>query len=306
MKSELTGTENNSKYTSWMLAIRPKTLPAAASPVIVGTAMAIIVGEMKMLAAIGALTAALLLQIASNLANDVFDFKRGVDNGERLGPIRVTQSGLLSEKEVYAGLALVLVLAGLIGIYLTSLGGWIILLIGVFAILAALAYSGGPLPFGYYGLGDLVVFVFFGPVAVCGTYLLQAREIQPVVWLMSIAPGLQITGILVVNNLRDIKNDQLTGKQTLAVRIGSRNTQVEYTICLLGSYLVVLVLVLFGMLPAVVMLILGTIPMAYSLVSQISNFKGRELNQTLAATGRLTLVFSILFFTAMVIGTYIH
>lgn len=282
------------KVSTWILASRPKTLPAAASPVIVGSAFAFRDGAFKIWPAFAALIAALLLQIGANLANDVFDFERGADTQERLGPRRVTQTGLLRSEEVKAGMWIVFVLAGLIGLYLVFEAGWPILLIGVFAILAAITYTGGPIPLGYYGLGDLAVFIFFGLVAVVGTYYVQAHTLRfPVVWA-SIPVGLLITAILVVNNLRDIQTDQRAGKRTLAVRIGVNGTRIEYLVCISVAYVIPVMMWGFGMVSIWAGLVLVSLPLSIQLVESIWNVRGSALNKALTGTGQLVLFYSVL------------
>ena len=194
---------SSSRVQIWLLAIRPKTLFAAAAPVIVGSAMAYTDGGFHAGPALVCLLTALLLQIGSNLANDVFDYERGADQGERFGPIRVTQSELLAPWEVKRGMLVVFGLSILLGLYLTFVGRWPILILGMIAIISAIAYTGGPFPLGYHGLGDLFVFIFFGLAAVMGTYYIQVLAISATVWWMAVAMGLLTVAILVVNNLRD-------------------------------------------------------------------------------------------------------
>ncbi|TVP55468.1 MAG: 1,4-dihydroxy-2-naphthoate polyprenyltransferase [Gemmatimonadales bacterium] len=213
---------------AWLLAIRPRTLPAAVAPVVVGTGMASARGVADPWPAIAALVGALLLQIATNLANDYFDFVKGSDTEERIGPVRVVQAGILSPAAVRRATALTLALAATVGAYLVWVGGIPILVIGLAALLCAVAYTGGPFPLAYHGLGDLFVFVFFGPVAVAGTYWVQARSFDPDLLLAGAGIGALITAILVVNNLRDRKTDAETGKRTLAVRLGDTGSQVQY------------------------------------------------------------------------------
>ncbi len=208
------------KWQIWLLAARPKTLPAAASPAIVGSAVAFSVGKFHFGPALAALLGALLLQIGANLANDVFDFHRGADTQARLGPTRVTQAGLLTPTEVTRGMWVVFGLAAISGIYLTAVAGWLVVLIGVAAIAAAIAYTGGPFPLGYYGLGEIFVFIFFGLVAECGTVFVQAKGLSPLAWWSAVPMGLLVVNILVVNNLRDIETDRTAGKKTLSVRLG--------------------------------------------------------------------------------------
>ncbi|MCB0255581.1 MAG: 1,4-dihydroxy-2-naphthoate polyprenyltransferase, partial [Anaerolineae bacterium] len=222
---------------AWWLAIRPKTLPAAVGPVLVGIGLAVGDGVFSLLPALAALTGALLLQIASNLANDYYDFVKGYDQADRTGPTRVAASGLISLRELKLGLAVVLALAALVGAYLIWVGGLPILIIGVAGMISAVIYSGGPFPLSANGLGDLFVFVFFGLAAVVGTYYVQALTVTPAVWIAAIAPGTLITAILVVNNLRDIDTDARANKRTLAVRLGRAGARGEYTLLLLLAYL---------------------------------------------------------------------
>ena len=196
--------------------------------------------------ALAALAVALLLQVASNLANDLFDFRSGADTADRMGPPRAAALGLLSQRELTAGIAVVVGLAGLVGLYLVSIGGWPILVLGGLAIVSAVAYTGGPWPYGYRGLGEVFVFVFFGPVAVAGTTYLQTLTLEPLALAASVPVGALITAILVVNNLRDIVQDRRAGKLTLAVRLGERGAVAEYGLLLAVAYLAPVVLLLAG------------------------------------------------------------
>ena len=235
---------NLSKFKIWLLAIRPKTLPAAMAPVIAGTSVAIRNESYKFLPAFGALMGALLLQIGSNLANDLFDYLRGVDREERLGPLRVTQAGLLSTQEIRIGMYLVFGLAICVGVYLTVLGGYPIIVMGSTAILSAIAYTTGPYPLGYHGLGDIFVFIYFGLVATMGTYYIQAGSVDLLSFLVSISIGLLIVNILVVNNYRDYKGDKQSGKRTLTVIIGKKWSRRQYGLNNLFAYLIILLLVI--------------------------------------------------------------
>ncbi|MCG3212199.1 MAG: 1,4-dihydroxy-2-naphthoate octaprenyltransferase [Anaerolineae bacterium] len=278
----------------WVLAARPKTLPAAAAPVAVGTAVAISEGVFSFWPALAALLGALLIQIATNFANDVFDYKKGADTTERLGPLRVTQAGLLSPGQVMAGMWLTFGLAAVIGVYLVLVGGWPIVVIGLLSILAGIAYTGGPFPLGYNGLGDLFVFIFFGLVAVCGTYYVQALTVSAAAVWTAIPLGFLATAILVVNNLRDIDTDRAAGKKTMAVRLGRRGAQMEYLLLAGGSYLAPLLMALLGVSSAWVLLSWLSLPLLRPLLYLIFKQKGRPLNQALAGTARLELVFSLL------------
>ena len=282
------------KWQIWLLACRPRTLPAAISPVLVGTALAWSGGLFSPVPALAAVAGALLLQILSNFANDYFDFTKGVDTRERLGPTRVMAAGLLSARDMGVGMAVAASLAVLVGIYLIFVGGWPILAVGAASLLAALLYTGGPFPFGYHGLGDFFVFIFFGLVAVCGTYYVQAGTLSAEILLAAAPVGMLITAILVVNNLRDIATDARAGKRTLAVLIGHDNTQRQYVVLLVLAYIAPLVLWQgFGFGPTV-LLPLASLPLAVRRAMSIYAAKGSELNAVLASTAQLSLQFSLL------------
>lgn len=286
----------------WLLAIRPKTLPAAVSSVVIGTALAAHDGGFSLGPALAAFAVALLLQIGSNLANDVYDAERGTDTEERLGPTRVTHTGLLSASQVKTGMKVVLGLALVIGLYLTWVRGPLVLVIGVAAIIAAVAYTGGPYPLGYHGLGELFVFVFFGLTAVVGTYWVQTGTTTPLVWLMAVPPGLIITAVLVVNNLRDIEQDRVAGKRTVAVRIGASATRAEYVTCMAGAYLVVSAAAVAGALPFATLAIWLSVPVAWRATHLVLTREGRPLNVALASTGQTALAFSLLFALGLLLG----
>jgi 1,4-dihydroxy-2-naphthoate octaprenyltransferase len=230
-------TSKTGKPNPWLLAARTRTLPASIAPVLVGTALAAREGRFQLLPFLATLAAAVLLQVGANYANDVFDFLKGADKN-RVGPTRVTQSGLVTPRQMLIGTAVVFGLAMLIGVYLVSVGGWVILGIGLFAILAALAYTAGPFPLAYNGLGDAFAFVFFGLIAVTGTYYLQAGHFSALALAASLPVALLVTNIIVVNNLRDIDTDRAANKRTLAVRIGDRATRIEYLAFMGLAYLV--------------------------------------------------------------------
>ncbi len=296
-------TQTISSRQAWLMAARPKTLPAAIGPVLVGAALAYTQGAFRLVPALACLLGALLLQIGSNFANDYFDFFKGADTHDRLGPLRVTASGLLTPAQVRGGMVAVFGAAVGVGVYLVAQGGWPILVVGVAAIVAALAYTGGPFPFGYYGLGDFFVFIFFGLVAVCGTYYVQALHLTPFVVLAAVPAGALITNILVVNNLRDLETDRRANKRTLAVWIGRRATQLEYVILLLVAYLVPVALWVTGQRPWWVILPWLTIPLAVGLAGKVFRATdGPTMNATLAGTARLSLLFNLLFALSLVIG----
>ncbi len=287
--------EDKSSTEAWMLATRPRTLPAAVAPVLVGTAMAIADNQFALLPAIAALTVALLLQIGVNLANDYFDYVKGIDTQDRIGPPRVTQSGMIPAKNVKSGIIVAIVLSTIPGLYLASVGGRPVILIGLLCFAAALAYSGGPFPLASHGLGDLFVFIFFGLVAVCGTYYVQALRLTPMVWLMGVIQGLLITAILVVNNLRDIHTDRRSGKRTLAVIIGERGSRIEYLLLLCAAYTMPVLLWLSGQSSVWVILPVLSLPLAIYLTRLIwKSTAGPVLNEALANTAKLVLLYSCL------------
>jgi 1,4-dihydroxy-2-naphthoate octaprenyltransferase len=291
--------ERSFNWNAWKLAIRSRTLPAAAAGVIIGSALAWRDGFFRLDAALACLFTALLLQIGSNLANDVFDFERGTDTAERLGPLRVTQAGLLTPSQVKYGMVVVFALAILLGLYLAWLGGWPIVIVGIAAILSAIAYTGGPFPLAYYGLGDLFVFLFFGLASVAGTYYVQAGFASTAAWWMTVPPGLIITAILVVNNLRDLENDRKAGKHTLAVILGERATKTQYLICLMAAYLVQLLAAWLEVVPWFSLLTWLSLPLAIRTTQVVFTQKGRPLNAALAGTGQTALLFSILFWMGL-------
>ncbi len=288
---------------AWILAARPKTLPAAVVPVVVGSALALADGVFVLPAALAALLVALLLQIGANLANDVFDFRSGADTAERLGPTRVTQSGLIAPERVLAGTIAVVALAAACGLYLVWRGGWPILALGLLAIAATFAYTAGPLPLGYNGLGEVFVLLFFGVVAVAGTYYVQARELTPLALALSLPVGGPVTAILVVNNLRDLETDRAAGKRTLAVRLGRRATRREYAALVTLPYLILPILWLAGLLSAWWWLPWLSLPLAAALIRRVYRDSGAALNASLARTAQLHLLFGFLLAISLLLPT---
>lgn len=286
----------------WWLAIRPKTLPAALSSVLVACALTWYDGVFRPGTALAALGVALLLQIGSNLANDVFDYERGVDTEERKGPMRVTQAGLLTPTQVRLGMQRVFLAAFTLWLYLAWVSSWHMIWLGLLAILAAITYTGGPFPFGQYGLGDPFAFFFFGPVAVMGTYFVQALRISAAAWWMSVAIGLIITAILVVNNLRDIPTDSAAGRKTLAVRFGPTWARREYLLCLFTAYALVPALVWTHLLPWPALLSWGSLVVAWPVWRLVEKQEGEILNTALAGTGKIALSYSVLFAVGMVLA----
>jgi 1,4-dihydroxy-2-naphthoate octaprenyltransferase len=284
-----------SKFQIWALAARPKTLPAAVAPVLIGTAMAFGDFGFHLLSAIAAMIGALLIQIGTNFANDYYDFKKGSDTEERLGPLRATQAGLVTPEAMKRATIVVFTLALLVGVYLVFRGGWPIVIIGLASILFGVLYTGGPYPLGYNGLGEIFVLVFFGPVAVGGTYYVQTLDVSLPVILAGLAPGLFSVAILAVNNLRDLDNDRDAGKKTLAVRFGRNFALSEYNLTLLAACTIPLVLGFLFQGRPMAMLASFTIIPAVQAMRKVGRVTGRDLNDCLAGTGRLLLVYSLLF-----------
>ena len=286
---------------SWLLAARPKTLSAASVPVLVGSACAFALGGFRLGPALAALAGALLLQIGANFANDVYDYEKGADTAERLGPTRAVQAGLISPSAMKRGMYLVFAVSLTIGVYLTVVAGPIIVAIGALSIASAIAYTGGPYPLGYNGLGDVFVFLFFGLVAVCGTVFVQLGQVPALALWCSLPVGALATAILVVNNLRDAEQDARVGKRTLAVRWGRRAVIFEYGLLLALSYAVPLFLATSSARGRFVLLPLLTLPLARKLMRAVATEQGRALNARLAGTAKLLLLFGLLFALGIVL-----
>jgi 1,4-dihydroxy-2-naphthoate octaprenyltransferase len=287
-----------------MLAARPATLPAAAVPVIVGAAAAVSDGAaFRPLVFLATLACALLIQVGTNFANDYSDFHRGADHEGRLGPLRVTQSGLITQKAIQRGIIVAFALAVLLGAVLVWIGGLPVALIGIASVIAGLAYTGGPYPLGYHGLGDLFVFVFFGLIAVTGTAYLQAGAWTLFPFLLSIPIGLIVTNILVINNLRDLPTDLAAGKRTLATRIGDRATRAQYAILITLAYLIPVAIAITDPGRRALLIILISAPLASSLARRVlKGASGRDLNPLLGKTGQLLLLFGFLLSAGALLG----
>lgn len=279
----------------WFHAIRPRTLPAAIAAVVVGLGAAQATGApLRLDTAFGCLAVALLLQVLSNLANDLSDFRRGADTPDRAGPTRVAAAGLVTERGLELAIGLTIVLAGLVGLWLVWVGGPVLLALGLLAVVAALAYTGGPWPYGYRGLGELFVFVFFGLVAVVGTAYLQVLRLEPLFVVAAIAPGALITAILVVNNLRDIPTDRAANKRTLAVTFGEAFARREWLTLVIVAFLVPPYLLVSGYGLGMVLPLLSA-RFVGPLWATITGFRDpRELNAVLAGTARLALLNGLL------------
>jgi 1,4-dihydroxy-2-naphthoate polyprenyltransferase len=292
-----------SRATAWLLAIRPPTLPAAVGPVLVGLGVAWPSVGLRPLPAAACLAVALLFQIAANLANDLFDFRSGADAADRLGPPRAAAGGLLTERDLTIAIVVVLAVAGLVGLGLVAIGGPVVLALGILAAVSALAYTGGPWPYGYHGLGEVFVFAFFGVVAVAGTAYLQVGRWLPVAFAAAVSVGALVTAILVVNNLRDIASDRRAGKRTLAVIVGPRATVAEYAGLVLVAYAVPIALVLGGWASPIAFLPLASLPLAIAAVRECAaGGDPRRLNAVLRATARLSLVYAVLFAVGLAAG----
>lgn len=293
--SSVAGIVRPGSWQAWRLAARPATLTAAFTPVAVGTACAFHIGKFRWDAALAALAGAFLIQIGTNFANDAFDFEKGADTSDRLGPLRTAQAGLLSARQLRAGMLIVFALALAVGAYLVWIAGPWIVVIGIASLLSGVAYTGGPFPLGYHGLGDLFVMLFFGFVAVCGTVFVQALLIPPIAWLAAIPIGALATAILVVNNVRDLDGDASAGKRTFVVRFGRRAGYWEYTFLLMLAYATPVLLLSFGWCGSWVCLPLATIPWALALLRSVERDRGETLNRTLGGTAQLLFVYGILF-----------
>ncbi|RPJ43382.1 MAG: 1,4-dihydroxy-2-naphthoate polyprenyltransferase [Candidatus Latescibacterota bacterium] len=288
---------------AWILAARPATLTAAATPVLVGTACAARAGAFRAGPALAALAGALLLQIGSNFANDLFDHEKGADTAERIGPTRAVQSGLLTPRAMRSGTSVVFALALLVGLYLAFAAGWPVVVIGLFSIASAIAYTGGPFPLGYHGFGDLFVFVFFGFVAVCGTAFVQAGEVPSLAWAASLPIASLATAILVVNNLRDADTDRQAGKKTIPARFGRGAARIEYAALLVVAYAVPAALVVARVLSPWALLPLATLPLAARATRVVfASTDGPTLNRTLETTARLLLLHGVLFAAGIAAG----
>ena len=291
-----------SKLKIWIQSARPKTLPAAVGPVLIGSAMACSDGPLNIGVLAATLLAALLIQIGTNFANDYYDFVKGADTTDRVGPVRATQAGLVKPAQMRSAFVITFGLAVLLGAYLVRHGGVPILIIGLASVICALLYTAGPFPLAYVGLGEVFVLIFFGPVATGGTYYLQRLSINADIIIAGLAPGLLSTTILAVNNFRDIDTDKIAGKKTLAVRFGCNFGAAEYIFCIVLACLVPLYLSIssrshyfcnFSMLTGVIAV--GPIK------TILSKPDPETLNNVLAQTGKLLLIYSILFSVGWII-----
>lgn len=290
-----------SHFRLWLLAVRPRTLPAAVAPVLVGTALAGSEDVFRALPFVAALLGSVFIQIGTNLSNDYSDARRGADTEDRLGPVRVTAGGLMPPQRVLVATYVAFGVAVAAGLYLAAVSGWELILVGVVSILAGVLYTGGPRPYGYAGLGELFVFVFFGIVAVTGSYFVQTEELRWEAFAIAVPVGLLSAGVLVVNNVRDIDTDRRAGKRTLAVKLGRERARLLFSVMVAVSFLVPPLLV-----PALslwVLLPLAALPLAPALVRTVATrTDGPALNGALAGAGRLLAVYSILLSAGVVLS----
>ncbi len=289
----------------WIMAARPRTLPAAISPVIVGTAVAVAaVDSLRVGAFVAALLGSIFIQIGTNLANDYSDAKRGADAVDRLGPVRVTAAGLVAPRRVLAATWIAFGAAVAAGIYLAILAGPIILAVGAASIVAGVLYTGGPRPYGYEGLGEVFVFVFFGLVAVNGSYFVQLERLDVLPAALSVLIGLLTSAILIVNNIRDMDTDRRAGKLTFAVRAGRRRARLVFEGSVAASYVLLPVALLVGDGSGWGLLALVSLPLAYGPIAAVRRREdGASLNVALAGTGRLLAGYSVLLSAGLLIGS---
>ena len=294
------GFHDKPEMKNWLLAARPKTLPAAISPVILGCALAYHDGFFYFFICAMTLLAAVLIQIGANFANDVYDFQKGSDREDRLGPIRATQSGLISAEKMKKAMWQVFALAICVGFYLAFKGGWPIVWIGLASIAAGIAYTGGPYPLGYHGWGDVFVFIFFGLIAVPGTYYLQSGTVNEMSLWMGAVMGMLSTAILVVNNLRDADMDKLSGKRTLAVQFGKQFSKIQYSILILIPFLLPLYIWWNVENELSLLITIFALPISLHLINQIFSLSGSDLNLVLARTARFLFIFTLLLSAGLV------
>jgi 1,4-dihydroxy-2-naphthoate polyprenyltransferase len=287
----------------WLMAARLRTLPASIAPVLVGTSLALGAGHFHPLAFLAALLGAIFIQVGTNLSNDYSDARRGADTEERLGPVRVTAGGLVPPRQVLLATYLTFGFAVLCGVYLVVVAGPELIAVGAASILAGVLYTGGPRPYGYEGLGEVFVFLFFGIVAVTGSYFVQVQQLPWQAFAVAVPIGLLASAILVVNNVRDLETDRRAGKRTLAVRLGRERTRTLYDAMLLLAFLSPPLLWLAGGMSPWLLLSLLAMPLAVKLSQVVrGRVDGPALNAALARTGALQLIFCLLLSAGLLAG----
>jgi 1,4-dihydroxy-2-naphthoate octaprenyltransferase len=285
------------------MAARVRTLPAAIGPVLVGTALAGYQDVFHPLRFVAALVGAVFIQVGTNLSNDYSDARRGADTEDRLGPVRITAGGLVPPRQVLLATYISFAVAVAAGAYLIAVAGWELLLVGAASILAGVLYTGGPRPYGYEGLGEAFVFLFFGIVAVAGSYFVQVKHLEWEAFALAVPVGLVAAGILMVNNIRDIETDRRADKRTLAVRLGRRRARSLFAVTIYAAYVLLFVTWVFGPLTAWVMLPWLTVPVGAEIVRDVRNrVDGPSLNRALAQTGMLQLAFCMLLAAGLLIS----
>jgi 1,4-dihydroxy-2-naphthoate octaprenyltransferase len=278
------------------MAARIRTLPAAVAPVLVGTSLALGDGHFHPVTFVAALLGAIFIQVGTNLSNDYSDARRGADTEDRLGPVRVTAGGLVPPRQVLVATYVTFGLAMGCGVYLIVVAGWGLLIVGAASILAGILYTGGPRPYGYEGLGEVFVFLFFGIVAVSGSYYVQVQSLPWEAFVCAVPVGLLASAILVVNNVRDLETDRRAGKRTLAVRLGRERTRILYVAMLAGAFIVAPLPWPIGSMDAWLLLPWAAIPLALAVTKVVrGRVDGPSLNGALAKTGGLQLAFCVLY-----------
>jgi 1,4-dihydroxy-2-naphthoate octaprenyltransferase len=287
----------------WLMAARPRTLPAAVAPVLVGTALAAADDVFHPLTFAATLIGSIFIQVGTNLSNDYSDARRGADTEDRLGPVRVTAGGLVPPRQVLVATYVSFGVAVLVGCYLVAVAGFGVLLIGAASILAGVLYTGGPRPYGYEGLGEVFVFLFFGIVAVTGSYFVQTERLIWEAFVLAVSVGLLAAAILLVNNIRDVDTDRRAGKRTLAVRLGRSRARTLYAVLVLAAFPIAVIPWVVGSLGPTLLLVLAALPLAFPLIRVVrTRSDGPSLNQALANTGLLQLTFCVLLAAGLLAG----
>jgi 1,4-dihydroxy-2-naphthoate octaprenyltransferase len=289
---------------AWVVAARPPTLLAAVAPVLVGGGLAWADGVFRWDAGIATMVAAVLINMAANFANDASDAARGADTPERIGPPRAVATGMLNARQVWTATAVTITIAAGLGVYLAWISHWVIIVVGVASVVAMLGYTGGPRPYGYYGFGELFVFLFFGLAAVVGSRFVHDSTAPSEAWLLAIPVGFLVTAILVANNIRDIDTDRVAGKRTLAVMLGRTRTRFMFTTLVLGSFLLIAGFVAVNAVASGALLALGALPLAWTPVRTIvSSEDGPKLIGGLKATAMLHLAVGVLLAVGLQFGS---
>lgn len=289
---------------AWLVASRPPTLLAAVAPVLVGSGLALADDVLRWDAGVVTLVAAVLINMAANFANDASDAARGTDNPDRIGPPRAVATGMLTARQVWVATAIAIGIASMCGLYLAWISSWVILAIGLASVIAMLGYTGGPWPYGYHGLGEVFVFVFFGVAAVVGSRFVHDATAPRDAWLLSIPVGFLVTAILVANNIRDIDTDRRTGKRTLAVALGRSRTRILFAALVGGSFLLIAGFAAAGLTASGTGLALVAMPLGWRpIAAVVRSTEGPPLIEALKATARLHLAVGVLLAIGSQVGT---